>query len=120
MLTISYRSILSSGSHPYAQFQRISNENNDYLPQISNWENIKSFILPADFVHRRFDKIQDHIEKEFKEKGMRNVFCENQYEYAKVHKCRRYANCLCRVFIRDLLQMAYYRKIDQVNKFFER
>lgn len=75
-----------SDAHPYAQFQKINNENNEYLAEIPNWENIKTFILPLDFINRKFDNIQDYIEKTFKEKGLRNVFCENKYEYAKVHK----------------------------------
>ena len=90
------------------------------MAEIPNIENIKSFILPNEFVMQNFDSIQENIEKYFKENGMRNVFCENKYEYAKVHKCRRYRKCLCRVFARDLLQIAHYKKIDSVHKFLER
>lgn len=57
---------MSTSSHPYNQFQKLTNENNEFLPQIPNWEGIKTFILPNDFVNRKFDKIQDHIEKEFR------------------------------------------------------
>lgn len=112
---------LSSGSHPYTQLQRTIKSANEYIPEIPNWENIRTFIPPSEFVHRKFEQIQTHLEKEFKNRGLRNVFySENQYEYAKVHKCRRYAQCLCRVFVRDLLQIAYYRKVENIHKFLER
>eukprot|EP00345_Euplotes_harpa_P010643 CAMPEP_0168353660 /NCGR_PEP_ID=MMETSP0213-20121227/23390_1 /TAXON_ID=151035 /ORGANISM="Euplotes harpa, Strain FSP1.4" /LENGTH=393 /DNA_ID=CAMNT_0008365327 /DNA_START=362 /DNA_END=1539 /DNA_ORIENTATION=+ len=111
---------MSSENHPYTQSQKIKYENNEYLAEISNWENIKTFILPNEFVNRKFDVILDHIDKEFKERGLRNVFYENQYEYSKIHKCRRYSECMCRVFVRDLLQIAYYKKTENVHKYLER
>lgn len=111
---------MSSENHPYTQSQKIKYENNEYLAEISNWENIKTFILPNEFVKRKFDVILDHIDKEFKERGLRNVFYENQYEYSKIHKCRRYSECMCRVFVRDLLQIAYYKKTENVHKYLER
>jgi hypothetical protein len=46
----------------------MANENNEYLPQIANWEGVKTFILPNEFVNRKFDKIQEYIEKEFNDK----------------------------------------------------
>lgn len=85
---------MSSDAHPYLNSQKLKYANNEYLTEIPNWENIKTFILPNEFVKRKFDVIQDYIEKEFKERGMRNIFYENQYEYSKIHKCRRYQECL--------------------------
>ena len=82
--------MMSSETHPYDQFQKVANENNEYLPQIPNWEGIKTFILPKEFVLRQFESIQSHIDKEFTDRGMRNILYENQFEYAKVHKCRRF------------------------------
>jgi len=63
---------MSGESHPYTQLQRNMNENNDYLPPISNWKNIETFILPKEYITRDFDSVQDQIEKEFKDRGMRN------------------------------------------------
>ncbi|CAI2366284.1 unnamed protein product [Moneuplotes crassus] len=114
------KSMTSNESHPYMQFQKAAGENNEYLPQIPNWEGVKTFILPKEYALREFDAIQDHIEKEFNERNMRNILCENQYEYAKVHKCRRFNECLCRVFARDLLQLAYYKRVENVHKYLER
>jgi len=80
------RSGIGAQNHPYSNFQKQSNENNEFLSRIPNTENIRSFMLPAEFVRRRFDVIQDHVEKEFSERGMRNILCENTHEYAKIHK----------------------------------
>ncbi|CAI2366936.1 unnamed protein product [Moneuplotes crassus] len=111
---------LTYASHPYEQFQKVAGKNTEYLPQILNCEGIKTFILPKQYALRRFDIIQDHIDKEFNDRNMRNVLCETQFEYAKVHKCRRFGECLCRVFARDLLQLAYYKQIQNVHKYLER
>lgn len=108
------------GSQIYTHLQRVTNQNNEYLPQIPNWENHKTFLLPKEFVMRNFSKLQDHIDKEFTDRGMRNILCESQFEYAKVHKCRRFSHCLCKVFTRDLLQLAYHQKIENVHRYLER
>lgn len=65
------------------------NENNNYIAEIPNWEGIKTFIMPNEFINRQFDKVQDHLEKLFEQRKMSNVYAENKYEYAKVHKSRR-------------------------------
>lgn len=60
-------------SHPYEQFQKVAEKNTEYLPQVFNWEGIKTFIPPKQYVLRKFDLIQDHIDKEFNDRNMRNV-----------------------------------------------
>lgn len=62
-----------------------------------------------------------NLEKEFKDRKLRNTFCESSFEFAKVHKCRRMKDCLCIVFAKDYLLLAHYKGIEtNVGKFLER
>ena len=82
-----------------------SNKSVKYIPNV---EGTMTFIDPFNFIWRNWDALEDNLEKSFLEHQMRNVFAEKKSVQAKLHKCRRAPDCLCTVFLKDILILGHH------------